>query len=661
MSPRWRFARMTPAEINQDPVQGEFFSRETDLPGRVVREAIQNSLDAGRRNQQVRVRFVFSGERDVISVGHAAPYLKRLKKHVKAVVDAGGLRASPEDDEEQSAALDALACFGRPMTYLVIEDFGTKGLTGDPCANLEHERNNNFWGFFRAIGISPKGESDAGSWGLGKWVFPDASIINTYLGMTQRVGEDDWLLMGMSLLKTHHLGNTKYRYYGSFAAHDDRDDEAWFPMPVSSSDDPDFVLRTFADFKLEERMDRGTGLSVIVPYPRDELKPAAVARAVLTQYFLAIVRGALVVEIAHPEEGDRVIDADSIADEVKRIPESDRDDESAESLSGAIDLTRWALNEPAGRHITLPANRLGDALATHVDLDQLRDKYERGERLAFQLTTDVRRKTPRATKETHFRLYAERDEALGNGHDYFMRGPLRIPHMDHIERQKARVLVLVDDDSPLGHMLRDAEGPAHESWDPHAQRLKENWIGGPRRVKEVRQAAAHVLQRLLERPNERQMDALADLFPANSASAGGPATQRRVPAPTPPSAPTRSPLLIESPARAFVVRAAGQADGTELVNRTWHVRFAYDTVRGNPFTDFESGLRQGSPDFSLEVNQDLQLDHRNCRIDVTGANALQFTVLGEDFLLRISGFDDRDVKVEVRELHGGTDADEDVK
>lgn len=29
--PRWRFGRMTPAEINQDPVQGEFFSREADF------------------------------------------------------------------------------------------------------------------------------------------------------------------------------------------------------------------------------------------------------------------------------------------------------------------------------------------------------------------------------------------------------------------------------------------------------------------------------------------------------------------------------------------------------------------------------------------------------------------------------------------------------
>ena len=30
--PRWRFARMTPAEINQYPVQGEFFRLDPDCP-----------------------------------------------------------------------------------------------------------------------------------------------------------------------------------------------------------------------------------------------------------------------------------------------------------------------------------------------------------------------------------------------------------------------------------------------------------------------------------------------------------------------------------------------------------------------------------------------------------------------------------------------------
>lgn len=640
--PRWRFARMTPAEINQDPVQGEFFSREADLPGRLVRESIQNSLDARRGREPVRVRFVFSGESNALSPKRAAPYLKGLKKHVKAVVDAGGMLPSAEDDEEQGAAHDALACFKEPMTYLVIEDFGTKGLTGDIGANSEREQGNDFWGFFRSIGISPKSENDAGSWGLGKWVFPDASTINSYLGMTQRIGEDSWLLMGMSLLKTHSLAGGKYRYYGSFAAHDGVDDDRWFPRPVSSDYDPDdFILQALADFRLD-RMD-DPGLSVIVPYPRLELTPDTVARAVLTQYFLAVVRGALVVEIIHVEDGRRLIDAGSITNEVRKIAASDRDDESAESLERAIDLARWSLDQEPGAHSELPALDLANALRDSADIGEIRERYEHGERLAFRLTMDVRPRE-RATAHTDYRLYLERDDELEKGHDYFMRGSLRIPRMDHIKAQNARALVLVGDDSELGHMLRDAEGPAHESWDPHAPRLKEAWIGGQTRVRAVRRSAVELLQGLHKRHIERQLDALADLFPGDPGQIdGGPRSKPGGPTPglpTPLSAPS-SPLRVESPAGAFVVKAAAQAARDDVVGRGWNVRFAYDTVRGNPFSAFSPA------DFSLEVDGDLRLDHERCRIDVLGPNTLRFVASDEQFLLRVSGFDERDVKVEV--------------
>ena len=644
--PRWRFARMTPAEINQDPVQGEFFSREADLPGRLVREAIQNSLDAGIDGRTVRVRFVFSGQRHALLPHRAARYLDGLEDHVEAVVEAGGMAAGASDgdgDEEESAAYDALACFDRPMDYLVVEDFGTTGLRGDIRANTERERGNDFWGFFRSIGISPKGENDAGSWGLGKWVFPDASIVNAYLGMTQREGEEHWLLMGMALLKTHHLGETKYRYYGSFAAHDDAVDEQWFPLPVDSDD---FIQETLRDFDLERL--ENPGLSVIVPYPKAELAPAAIARAVLTQYFLPVVRGDLTVEIVHPDEETRTIDADTIEDEIGRIAKSERDDESPESLRGAIDLARWALDRNARAHTELPARNLADALAGRADLDAIRERYERGERLAFRLTTDARSRKDDRIVETGFHLYLERDDRMDKGHDYFMRGPLRIPHMDHIERQKARALVFVDGDSPLGHMLRDAEGPAHESWDPHAQRLKDNWVGGYQRVQDVRRAAVHLLLRLVERPRERQMDALADLFPGDPSRIGRGQSRkqgdRTEPRPPPEARP--SPLQVDSPAGAFVLR---KPTGSEqaLAGTVWSARFAYDTVRGNPFTVFEAGVRQGSPDFALDGG--LKLDGtEGCEPEITGPNTLRFEVTDEAFRLRVSGFDERDVKVEVR-------------
>ena len=647
-NPRWRFARMTPAEINQDPVQGEFFSREADLPGRLVREAIQNSLDARRGDDPVRVRFVFSGKRNALPVARARPYLDGLRRHVAAVVEAGGMAAGAsdgDDEEEERTATNALACFDKPMDYLVVEDFGTRGLAGDIEAISEREEGNHFWGFFRSSGISPKGENDAGSWGLGKWVFPDASIINAYLGMTQREGEANWLLMGMALLKTHHLGKTKYRYYGSFVAHDDADDEHWLPLPVDSDDDPDdFILTALDDFGLK-RMD-DPGLSVIVPYPKAELRPADIARAVLTQYFLPVVRGDLVVEIVHPEEGDRTIDDASILSEADHIPSSDRDDESPESLRGAVEFARWAIALKANEHHELQApNRNRDTIGER--LGAIREHYEQGKPLAFRLTTNVRRAGQAQPVPSSFRVYLERDDELNEGHDYFVRGHLRIPHMDHIKRQKARALVLVDGDSELGHLLRDAEGPAHDRWDHFEPRLKERWSAGQARVDEVRRAAERLLLRLVERPRERQMDALADLFPGDPSRIGKGQSRKQGnrTEPRPPPPPRPSPLQVDSPAGAFVVR---KPTGSEkpVAGTVWSVRFAYDTVRGNPFTVFEAGVRQGSPDFSLDEGLELETD--GCEAEVDGPNALRFEVTDEAFRLRVSGFDERDVKVEVR-------------
>lgn len=671
-NPRWRFARMTPAEIHQNPVQGEFFSPEVDLPDRFVRETIQNSLDAGIDGQTVRVRFVFSGERNALQPDRAARYLDGLRQHVAAVVEAGGMStgaSDAEDDEEESAAYDALACFTSPMEYLVVEDFGTRGLTGDIKANSDQERDNHFWGFFRSSGISPKGEDAAGSWGLGKWVFPDASIINAYLGMTQRKDEKNWLLMGMALLKSHHLGEgearTQYRYYGSFAAHSNKADAEWFPLPVDSDDDPDdFILTALDDFGLA-RMEN-PGLSVIVPYPKDKLTPAAIARAVLTQYFLPIVRGDLTVEIAHPDEETRTIDAASIEEEVGHIALG-RDDESPDSLRGAIDLARWAITREEREHTALPARNLAGALGGRDDLDAIRERYEHGDRLAFRLTTNARARSDARLTETSFHLYLERDDRLGMGHDYFMRGPLRIPNMDEIEGHKARALVLVDDKSSLGHLLRDAEGPAHAWWNPREQRLRDNWIGGPQRVQDVCHAADRLLQRLTERPPERLTHALAKWFPATTPKddTGGDTTfdGGRTRNPKVPRLP-RSPLEIVSASGGFAVRAPKEATG--LAGTDWTVRFAYDsTGRGGPFGQFTKGLKAGTPDFSLRDGQ-LQIEEDGCTYDITdditGENEFTLHAHADGFRIAVSGFDSRrDVIVEVQRVpEAASESDEDA-
>ena len=674
--PKWRFARMTPSEINQDPVQGEFFSAASDLPERLVREAIQNSLDAGRDGEQVCVRFAFSGARHALPVADARTYLAGLEPHIKALAPETGTHPpnSSNSGAELSATEDARVALTEPMTYLVIGDFGTKGLTGSIERDGNKEQGNDFWGFFRSIGISPKGEDAGGSWGLGKWVFPDASRINAYLAATQRIDEERCLLMGMAMLKTHSIGEEKYRPYGYFAAPaPDKEDHEWQALPVDSDEDPaEFVLETLVRFGMDYRLRErdATGLSIVVPYPKAELEPAAIARAVITQWFLPIMRGDLVVEIDHPDADARLIDVETIAAEVAGIAESEaRDDESPESLLGVIELAQWAIERGDGASLELPARNLAEAME-QLDLDALRERYSRGERLAFRLTRDVRVRATDETETSSFRVYLERADDLREGHDYFVRGNLRIPHMDHLRRRKARALVLVDGGSVLGHMLRDAEGPAHASWDPRAQRLKDNWVGGYQRVQDVRRAAAQLLGRLVERPDERQMDALADLFPGDpsqigrkrSRTGGGGTTPSR------PEPPVLKPSVLEvaKPAGGFVVQPAPAHEcKTPLVGTTWDLRFAYDTVRGNPFSVFDRGVKQECPDFSLledEGGLDLELD--GCEIVGRDHNAFRVVVLDEQFRIAVRGFDERDLKVQVDEVReaevAGDEREEDV-
>ena len=258
---------MTPAEMNQNPVQGEFFTAASDLPERLVRESIQNSLDARLPDADtpVRVRFTFSGDRRALPSVDAMRYLNGLEPHLETVAlesmeEVSGRAGAPA--AEPDAVVEAHELLKQPMSYLAVEDFGTFGLQGDLHANSAYEADNHFWGFFRSVGISPKREDAGGSWGLGKWVFPDASQLNIFLGITLREGEAQPLLMGQAVLKTHTIGQghelAKYPAYGSFSAHSANPDHEWLPLPIK---DQHTVQQAEADFQLQRG--REPGLSVI--------------------------------------------------------------------------------------------------------------------------------------------------------------------------------------------------------------------------------------------------------------------------------------------------------------------------------------------------------------------------------------------------------------
>jgi len=90
--PEWKFRIPQESEVNQDPIEGEFFTTQDvgDFSDALVRESIQNSLDAklnkNNQDQVVTVRFYFSGKANAADVRlHNHPYFKGIYTHIVSV------------------------------------------------------------------------------------------------------------------------------------------------------------------------------------------------------------------------------------------------------------------------------------------------------------------------------------------------------------------------------------------------------------------------------------------------------------------------------------------------------------------------------------------------------------------------------------------------
>lgn len=134
-------------EITQ---RDQFNNDDVGLNDALVREVIQNSLDAHSGNEPVKVRFNIQNLADI---GDQA--IEMLREKIEP------LRPNFE-------ACNVSIPNERAIQVLTIEDFNTKGLTGSVDQKEPKENFTNFW---RVVGKLKKEGQQGGTWGFGKLVF----------------------------------------------------------------------------------------------------------------------------------------------------------------------------------------------------------------------------------------------------------------------------------------------------------------------------------------------------------------------------------------------------------------------------------------------------------------------------------------------------------
>ena len=351
----WEFLSQRRAEIRANPIQGEFFTPQ-EAPSKLIRESTQNALDASAGGAPARVRISLSGEEGALPVGAAQRYLKDLLPHLAA------------ERIELAHHADGL------LQFAVIEDFGTRGLRGAPEQARDTDPDNDFYWFWRNVGRSEKRGTQRGRWGVGKWVFPEASTVNSFFGLTIREDDPRPLVMGQSVLKVHDVGGEQYIPYGFFAVFDEEDG---FQLPI---DDPEFVDAFRRDFNI--RRSTEPGLSIVILYSSDELTLDSLIKAAIVNYFYAILSGNLIMEF-DANGSEVVLNSATLRAEADRLDWGG----DADRIQADLNFAEWSVSSAPVAYLKRPEGnppRVREDQVPEELLPRLRESFAKGTRLTIR-------------------------------------------------------------------------------------------------------------------------------------------------------------------------------------------------------------------------------------------------------------------------------------
>ena len=621
---QWYFNTYHDEDKRRDAIQSEYFSSEAVAePGRaLVREGIQNSLDAAAGEDAVLVRIYASGHENAKAHKDVDEFFAGAWEHFRAA--GNGLREVPEKDER--------------CKFLVFEDFSTKGLTGDPAAT-DHvpSSKNAFFHFFRAEGISDKGEGDRGRWGVGKTVFQRASRINTMFGMTVRHDDQKAMLMGVSILKGHRVHGSSFTPDGWFGARSSNN----VVMPLIDV----AVINRFRNvFALE----RGSepGLSIVVPWLDDDVTGEAIVTAVLRDYFYPVLTGKLEVIVKAPGI-DITVDKKSLDNELHRIG-----GDLERQLGPVIELARWSLEQGTETIPKMKKPPLRTAMQWDANLipDELNSilthRLASHERVAIRVPVNVREKG-KSVRESFFDVFMVRDGSDRSDRPVFIREGLIIPDV-RAPRSRGMTSLVISEDGPLAAFLGDAEGPAHTQWQHDGSNFKGKYVSGRTDLQFVIRSVRELVRLLTESESEEDTNLLGHIFnlpegvlPERQSSQDRPGKQPETAEEPPP--PSYRIFSIRPLTGGFTIEAAGSVSDEDLPPYI-EVEAAYEVRRGNAFSKY----RQDDFNFS---KTGFIIDLRDAVLLAKSTNSMVLKLDNRDFQISVKGFDDRrDVRVRVSSM-----------
>ena len=649
--PRWSFSPFN-GFVKRDPFEAVFFTGEEAseaVYGRtddLVRETIQNSLDAAADpgTTPVRVRYSSWSLPGASKVHAYERYVRPLVDHLRAAGNPLMLQAK----DPASLAIPTL----------IYEDFGTRGLEGDPDRRDDPPDDGSagrqdFYWFWRNVGRSGKSGESLGRWGLGKTVLPATSRINTMLGLTVRASDARQLLMGQAVLKNHQLDGKDWQPEGFF--HDPAD-HAQIPLPIEDAAAGRVFRETFGLTRVDE-----PGLSVVVPYCFETLRSVELLRSAIVHFFVPILRARLVVEVVG-EPGELVrVDAQTIDQVAASLTWSGKVTEKKHAPP-PFDFVRAALrcDDSGGLHeLPVPESpnvpQWDHLLFESAALTKLQKRFMNRELVGVRVPMPIKLRNGER-RDTHFDVFLQQDDQTDRAEDHVVREGMTISGVQALRGRRGVLGLLLVERGELSGLLGDTEGPTHTEWNTGESRPDVRFAQWKGRVKFVSEALRKLQDLLTPPPEEVDRDLLADVFFVEDVRESG-RTGRSA------DEEGESPVVVGPdvvPARRWyaLTRIQGgihlkRSQEAAMPERAQlRVQLAYDISRGDPLKGWSAF------DFNLRHTEVFTFRGRGIEPTAESGNVLRLRVTRDDFYFKATGFDtDPDLYIRIDEItHGGEEA-----
>lgn len=501
-TPQWHFLRVRDRGFRlDDPSAGLMFEKLGSNLGAVIRESAQNSLDARYGEGPVRMRITVHSGDAAMQRPLADNYLSGLFEHL----EASGISRLPDPDQ--------------PMPYLVIEDFGTTGLIGDPRlffeADSESAEEEKFYWFHRNNNRTQARTNRGGSFGYGKASFALASCINSFLTVSRGV-DGSIKVFGSVIAKNHSVDGIRYQPYGDYGFEDIDAEEG---IGIIPSEDPEFFSNIIDHFGLH-RGDEA-GLSVIIPFPEKDFSWKQISQSFIRNYFIPICQGDLILEVC--KNGTSVtVDKDSI------MHVTDRLGWTVEPPGALSKTSRACMNAMIG----LAKNWVDGIEAVHLEpmgegqpfwypdlipesmFDDVRTRLQSGEPVELRIEVPVFRmeggRKARYPQKSEIIILLKREDSLGQSDTVWIRRYLSVPKSSH-KMKPGYIGIVLALDGAMEEMLRQSEEVAHT--EHRWQRITEDYYYGRELVGLFRKSAAQLVEYLTKPDVILQSSWLDEFFP----------------------------------------------------------------------------------------------------------------------------------------------------